>query len=193
MVDQGRVCSIERQAVSELRRGSSRRWQNLGKRRKLPGADFRLVQTLFDQRYAVGRRRIRHDFADPQMIILKDIVTTALLSLVVLGDGAPSHNGLFVSPCGMRQDPPRPTRAFEALVVDEPVDALQDRLQVFRKSEVKLELLFLGMDFEDHREHLDHPACLRFVPGGGDVFLPPDGPKPGQGPEDQVCDRCSLP
>jgi hypothetical protein len=27
------------------------------------------------------------------------------------------------------------------------------------------------MDFEDHREHLDHPACLRFAPGGGDVFL----------------------
>src|SRR3981081_1996987 len=106
---------------------------------------------------------------DPQMIILKGVVTTALLSLVVLGDGAPSHNGLFVSPCGMRQDPPWPTRAFEALVVDEPVDALQDRLQVFRKSEVKVELLFLGMDFEDHREHLDHPDCLRFVPEGGGI------------------------
>src|SRR3982074_368966 len=117
------------------------------------------------------------------MIILKDVVAPALLSLVVSGDGAPSHNGLFVSPCGMRQDPPWPTRAFEALVVDEPVDAFQDRLQVFRKSEVKVELLFLGMDFEDHREHLDHPACLRFVPREG-MSSAIDGPKPGQGPED---------
>src|SRR5712671_4938959 len=113
------------------------------------------------------------------MIILKDVVAAALLSFVVLGDGAPSHNGLFVSPCGMRQDPPRPTRAFEALVVDEPVDSLQDRLQVFRKSEVKVELLFLGMDLKDHREHLDH---LRFVPGG-DVFLPRStGRSPAKGP-----------
>jgi pimeloyl-ACP methyl ester carboxylesterase len=67
---------------------------------------------------------IRHDFANPQTIILKDIVAAALLSLMVPGDGAPSHNGLFVSPCGMRQDPPWPARAFEALVVDEPVNAL---------------------------------------------------------------------
>src|SRR5260370_33253320 len=101
------------------------------------------------------------------MIILEDVVAAALLSLVVRGDGAPSHNRLFVSPCGMRQDPPWPARAFEALVIDEPVHGLQDWLQVFRKGEVKVELLFLGMDFEDPREHLDHPACLRFVPEGG--------------------------
>src|SRR3984893_16795026 len=100
------------------------------------------------------------------MIILKDVVAAALLSLVVLADGTPSHNVLIVSPCGMRQDPPWSARAFEALVVDEPVNALQDRLQVSRKGEVKVELLFLGMEFEDHRAHLVHPAWLRFVPGG---------------------------
>src|SRR5262245_13495871 len=99
---------------------------------------------MFNQTNAIGRRRIRHDFANPQMIILKDVVAAALLSLVVLGDGAPPHNGLFISPCGMRQDPSWPARTFESLVIDEPVDALQDRPQVFRKSQVKVELLFLG-------------------------------------------------
>jgi len=91
------------------------------------------------------------------------------------------------------KDPPRPTRAFEALVVDEPVDALQDRLQSFAKSEGKLELLFPGMTSKITENILITQACLRFRARGRDVFLPPDGPKPRPAPEDQVYDRRSLP
>ena len=82
------------------------------------------------------------------MIILKDVVTTALLSLVVLGDGAPSHNGLFVSPCGMRQDPPWSARAFEALVVDEPVDGFELRLELFGERQIVVALNYAA-DYYD--------------------------------------------
>src|ERR1700730_9746335 len=103
------------------------------------------------------------------MTVLEDVVAAALLSLVVLGDSAPSHNGLFVTPGGMRQDPSWPARALEPFVVDEPVNALEDRPQAFCEGEIKIELLFLGMDFENDREHLQHPNLPEIRPGKTDA------------------------
>src|ERR1700694_347952 len=106
MVDQSRVFSVERQAISKFRwsQRSSRiwRWRNVGECRKLRSTDLRLVQTLLNERHALRGRCVRYNFANPQMIILKDLVAAALLSLVMLGDSAPSHNGFFVAPGGMR-------------------------------------------------------------------------------------------
>jgi hypothetical protein len=103
------------------------------------------------------------------MIVLEDVVAAALLSLVVLGDSAPSDNGLFVTPGGMRQDPSWPARALEPFVVDEPVNALEDRPQVFCEGEVKIELFYRGMDFENDREHLQHPNLSKIARGKGDA------------------------
>jgi hypothetical protein len=44
----------------------------------------------------------------------------------------------------------RAARTLEALIVDEAVYPLQDRLQAFRQIEVEVELFPLGMNFEDH-------------------------------------------
>jgi hypothetical protein len=58
----------------------------------------------------------------------------------------------------VRQDPAPPASALEAFVVDETVYLVEDWLQAFREVEIEIELLLLGMDFEDHREHR---RCLR--------------------------------
>jgi hypothetical protein len=58
----------------------------------------------------------------------------------------------------MRQDPAPPAGALEAFVVDETAYPLEDWLQAFREVEIEIELLLLGMDFEDDREYRH---CLR--------------------------------
>jgi len=44
----------------------------------------------------------------------------------------------------------RTARTLEALIVDEAVYPLQDRLQAFRQIEVSVELFSPGLNFEDH-------------------------------------------
>jgi hypothetical protein len=84
------------------------------------------------------------------MVILKDFVPAALLRVVMLRHRSPPHDRFFIAPCRVRQDPARPTTALEALVVDEPVYSLKYRPQALREIEVEVELLPLGMDFEDN-------------------------------------------
>ena len=84
------------------------------------------------------------------MVVLKHLVPAALLGVVVLPDRPPPHHGFLVAPGRVRQDPTAAAGALEALVVDETVYAFQDRLQAFRKVEIEIELLLLGIDFEDH-------------------------------------------
>ena len=116
----------------------------------LARADLRLVQPLLDDRYAGGRCRVRHDLAHPQMVVLEHLVPAALLRVVMLRHRPPPHDRLFVAPGRVRQDPSWAARALEALIVDEPVHPLQDRLQVLRQIEIEVELFLPGMDFEDH-------------------------------------------
>jgi hypothetical protein len=67
------------------------------------------------------------------MVVLKDFVSAALLRVVMLRHRSPPHDRFFITPCRVRQNPPRPTTALEALVVNEPVYSLKYRPQVLRK------------------------------------------------------------
>jgi hypothetical protein len=68
----------------------------------------------------------------------------------MLADRPPPHHRFLVTPGRVRQDPARPARGREAFVVDEAVYLFEDRSQSHRKFEIEVELLLLGMDFEDH-------------------------------------------
>jgi hypothetical protein len=83
------------------------------------------------------------------MVVLEHLIPTALLSIVMLSHGPPSHD-LLVAPGGVREDPSGTTDALEALVVDEAIDSFQDRLQSLRQVQIEVEPLRPGMDFEDH-------------------------------------------
>src|SRR5258708_28811743 len=98
------------------------------------------------------------------MVVLEHLVTSALLGFMALCDGPPSHNGLFIAPRGMRQDPPRPASTLETFIVDESVHLLQDWLQILCEIEIKFELLLLRMNFENNREHLDRLHLSEFPP-----------------------------
>src|SRR5579884_1782751 len=53
----------------------------------------------------------------------------------------------------MRQHPPGPELALEALVIDEAVDPLQHRLQVLGQIEIRILLSVGGKHFENDRKH----------------------------------------
>jgi len=84
------------------------------------------------------------------MIVLEHLVAAALLSLVVLCNCPPSHNGLLISPGRMRQNPSRTASTLEAFIVDKPVHLLQDRLQALCEIEIEFDFLLLRANFENH-------------------------------------------
>jgi hypothetical protein len=93
------------------------------------------------------------------MIVLKHLVAAALLSLVVLCYCPPSHNGLLISPGGMRKNPPRAPSTLEAFIVDKPVHPLKDRLQALCEIEIEFEFLLLGANFKSRRTSVAPPIA----------------------------------
>ena len=53
----------------------------------------------------------------------------------------------------MRQNPPGPELAFEAFVIDEAVDGLENRLQLFGEFQILVLFSLIRTYFKNHREH----------------------------------------
>jgi hypothetical protein len=73
------------------------------------------------------------DLAHTQVIVLEHLVPAALLRVVMLGHRPPPHDGFFVAPGRVRQDPSRTAGALEAFIVDKSDYPLQDWLQALRE------------------------------------------------------------
>ena len=66
-----------------------------------------------------------------QTIVLEHLETSFFLYAVMLAMRPPTHESLFVAPGRQRQNAPLVALALEAFVVDEPVDRLELRLELF--------------------------------------------------------------
>src|SRR5580704_12981002 len=96
VVDQSGVRAIELQqiwqaaAAEDARRDRTRFY--FGERQEFRAADFGFVKALLDDGCSDRRRRVGNDLANTQVVVLKYVVTPALLGFVVLGDCSPSHD-----------------------------------------------------------------------------------------------------
>src|SRR5262249_52096910 len=98
-------------------------------------------------------RRIHRDLANAQMVILEYLEAALFLHGMMLGLRAPADDRLFVAPARKRQQAAFRVPAREAIDIDESIDRLQLRLQVFGEREILVELFRLWLEFKDHREH----------------------------------------
>src|SRR5262245_35949893 len=98
-------------------------------------------------------RRIHRDLANAQMVILEYLEAALFLHSMMLGLRAPADDRLFVAPARKRQQVAFRVPAREAIDIDESVDRLQLRSQVFCEPEILVELFLLWLKLEDHREH----------------------------------------
>jgi hypothetical protein len=143
-------------AGQQVRMGGERGvrlWRDFGDRQRFRLAGLRDIEALFDHLLVLGWVAIGGHFADAQVIVGEDAVAALLLNFVVLAVATPTNYRFFVAPSGERQHPTLAPFALEAFVVDETVDRLQDRFQVFGETKVQVLFARSGMHFENYGEH----------------------------------------
>src|SRR5580704_1558698 len=72
---------------------------------------------------------------------------------MVLALRPPAHDRLFVAPGRQRKEAALRPLAFEPLVVDEAINGLEPRLEIFCEIEIVAPALLLGLDDENYSEH----------------------------------------
>src|SRR5262249_42011920 len=126
----------------------------------LPFTDVGHVEALLPEGELLPSRCIHCDLANAEMIVFEHIEAALFLHGMVLGLRAPANYRFFVTPGRKREYAAFRALARETVDVDESIDRLQLRSQIFCETEILVELFLLWLKFEDHREHRSLPNSL---------------------------------
>src|SRR2546425_671382 len=106
------------------------------------------------------RERAAAGLVGPQAVVLEHLEAALLLHPVMLSLRPPADHRLLVAPDRKRQQAAFLALAGEALILDEPVDRLELRLQLAGEREILVPPLLLRADLEDDGKHPRSPPSF---------------------------------